>query len=134
MLEANKAVVRTFFDAVMAGELPDSLLTADMTAWTTMAGTTDKSSYQGMIRMLARMTSPALTFSIQSLTAEEDRVVAEVESEGTLIDGQGYHNTYVFVFRIRDGFIASVAEHFNAVIVSKTLVPLMARMAGEDAS
>lgn len=60
-----------------------------------------------------------------SITAEEDRAVAEVRSKGTLINGEEYQNTYVFVFRIRDGRIASVAEHFNALIVQEKMVPLV---------
>jgi len=30
-----------------------------------------------------------------------------------------------FVFRVRDGRIASVAEHYNALITQQKLVPLM---------
>ena len=51
--------------------------------------------------------------------------MAEAESEGLLINGETYRNTYVFVFRIRDGRIASVAEHYNALIAREKLVPLM---------
>ena len=52
-------------------------------------------------------------------------MVAEVHSEGTLVNGEDYRNTYVFVFRVRDGRIASVAEHFNALIVQEKLIPLV---------
>jgi uncharacterized protein len=118
-------LVRDFFAAVTAGELPDALLTADMTGWTTMQGRLNKETYQGVIRLLAKMTARPLAFTIDSITAEDDRAVAEVRSEGTLINGEDYANTYVFVFRIRDGRIASVAEHFNALIVQEKLIPLM---------
>jgi hypothetical protein len=33
------------------------------------------------------------------------------------------------VFRIRDGKIAAVAEHYNAIIAREKLVPLMAEVA-----
>jgi uncharacterized protein len=118
-------LVHDFFAAVTAGELPDSLLTPDMTGWTTTQGTTDKAGYQRLIRLLAAMCSRPLAFTIDSITAEEDRAVAEVRSEGTLINGENYRNTYVFVFRVRDGRIASVAEHFNALIVREKLIPLL---------
>ena len=75
--------------------------------------------------MLGAMCAEPPTFTIKSLTAEEDRVVAEVDSKATLINGEEYRNTYVFVFRVRDGRLASVAEHFNALIVTEKLVPLM---------
>jgi uncharacterized protein len=118
-------LVHDFFVAVTAGELPDSLLTPDMKGWTTTQGSMSKAAYQNVIRLLARISARPLTFTIDSITAEEDRAVAELRSEGTLINGQEYQNTYVFVFRIRDGRIASVAEHFNALIVQEKMVPLV---------
>ena len=59
--------------------------------------------------------------------------MAEVHSEGTLVNGEAYSNTYVFVFRIRDSRIASVAEHFNAVTVREKMVPLVRAIAKESA-
>jgi ketosteroid isomerase-like protein len=38
-------------------------------------------------------------------------VAAEVQSCGTLINGKEYQGRYVFVLRLRDQRIASVAEH-----------------------
>jgi len=120
--------VHDFFAAVSAGDLPDHLLTADMTGWITTGGTVDKAAYQGMIRMLARMCATPIRFTIDSITAEEDRAVAEAHSECVLVNGEPYSNTYVYVFRFRDGRIASVAEHYNALVASEKLVPLMKEM------
>ena len=125
MTSTPKDLARAYFAAVTAGELPDALLTPDMTAWTTTQGTLDKATYQGMIRLLARMCARPLAFTIDALTAEEDRVVAEARSEGLLVNGEPYGNTYVFVFRVRDGRIAAIAEHFNALVVQEKLIPLM---------
>jgi ketosteroid isomerase-like protein len=130
MTHPNHQLARAYFAAVSAGDLPDALLTPDMTAWTTTQGSLDKATYQGMVKLLARMCARPLAFTINSLTAEEDRVVAEAESEGVLVNGEAYRNTYIFVFRIRDGRIASIAEHFNALIVQEKLVPLMRTIAG----
>jgi ketosteroid isomerase-like protein len=77
------------------------------------------------------MCATPLVFTINALTAEEDRVVAEAVSHCTLVNGESYGNTYVFVFRIRDGKIASVAEHYNAITARDKLVPLMAEAAAK---
>src|SRR4051794_10461538 len=116
MREADR-LVHAYFAAVTAGELPDDLLTEDMTAWTTTQGTMSKVAYQEVIRLLGRICKVPLQFTIDAITAEEDRAVAEARSEGVLINDEPYANTYVFVFRIRDGRIASIAEHFNALVV-----------------
>lgn len=120
-----RSVVEAFFAAVAAGELPDSMLTADMTGWITTQGTVDKASYQGMIRVLARMTEGPLDFTIDAVTAQDDRIVAEAHSTGRLVNGEDYAQTYVYVFRMRDGLIASVAEHYNALVAQEKLLPLM---------
>lgn len=124
-MQVSHQLVHEFFAAVTAGELPDSLLTPDMTAWTTTQGRMAKAEYQRVIRLLARISARPLTFTIESITAEDDRAVAEVHSEGTLINGEDYQNTYAFVFRIRGNRIASVAEHFNASIVQAKMLPLV---------
>jgi len=131
--ECNYRLARAFFDAVRAGELPDDMLTDDMTAWITTSGPVDKNTYQYSIRLLAAMCAAPLSFAINSLTSDEDRVVAEVESVGTLINGEQYTNTYVFVFRVRDGRIASVAEHYNQLLAREKLTPLVERAAARIA-
>jgi ketosteroid isomerase-like protein len=124
MREADR-LVHAYFAAVTAGELPDALLTEDMTAWTTTQGTMSKAAYQEVIRLLARISKVPLQFTVDAITAEGDRAVAEARSEGVLIDGEPYANTYVFVLRIRDGRIAHIAEHFNALIVQEKMMPLV---------
>jgi len=119
----NHQLAQAYFAAVSAGELPDGLLTPDMTAWTTTQGVIDKAQYQKMIRLLASVCEQPIAFTIQSLTAQEDRVVAEARSAATLINGQQYRNNYIFVFRIRDDRISSIAEHFNPLIVNEQLMP-----------
>lgn len=120
-----EAIVEAFFSAVSAGDLPDSLLTPDMTGWITTQGTLDKATYQGLIRLLARMLDGPLHFTVDAVTAQDDRIVAEARSTGRLINGEDYAQTYVYVFRVRDGRIASVAEHYNALVAQDKLLPLM---------
>jgi uncharacterized protein len=132
MKEQQYDIARAYFTAVSNGELPDSLLTDDMTGWITTGGTMGKAAYQHLVRLLGAMCDGPLRFTIQSLTADEDRVVAEATSEGRLINGESYSNTYVFVFRIRDGKIASVAEHYNALIAREKLVPLMGQVSAVE--
>jgi ketosteroid isomerase-like protein len=128
----NHDLARAYFAAVTAGELPDSLLTEDMTAWLTTQGPISKQAYQHAIRLLAKMCAEPIRFTIDAITAEDDRVVAEAHSEATLINGEPYAMTYVFSFRIRDGRIAWIAEHYNAFVAQEKLFPLMAQLTAES--
>lgn len=126
MTEANHRIVRDFFAALGRGELPDELLAPDMTAWTTTGGTLTRDRYQGGVRLLGMICQGGgLAYAIHSLTAEEDRVAAEVRGSGTLVSGEPFENAYAFFFRIRDGRIASVAEHFDPAPVRDKIAPLM---------
>ena len=127
MEHPNHQLIRDFFAAIVRGDVPDEMLTSDMTAWMTTGGTRDKVTFQQGIRLLRRMCTQ-LDFTVTSLTAEDDLVAAEVEGNSTLINGEPYNMAYVFVFRIRDGRIASMAEHYNALIVQEKLIPLMQSM------
>lgn len=119
-------IARDYCAAVTRGELPDELLTPDMTAWISAGTVMEKAGYQYAIKLLAEMLVEPLIFTIQSLTADEDRVVVEATSKGTLVNGEQYEQTYVFVIRVRDGRIASVAEYYNALVAKEKLMPLMA--------
>jgi len=131
MLQPHHDLVRAYFAAVTAGELPDQLLTDDFSAWTTGTGPMSKSAYQDAIRLLARLCETPIQFTIDAITAEENRVVAEARSVATLINGESYANTYVFSFRIREGRFAWIGEHMNLAIVHEKLVPLIAELDGK---
>ncbi len=125
MTPVNHQLVRDFFTAIASGNVPDDLLTQDMSLWTVNGGTSDRARFQGAMKMLASIFSGTLRYEIDALTAEDDRVAAEVQSHGTLPDGEPFHNTHLFMFRIRDGRIAAVAEFMNQFIVREKIAPLM---------
>ena len=128
MPHPNYALAEAYLAAVTAGDLPDSLLTDDMTAWLTTQGPISKAAYQGAIRLFARMAQSPIRFTVDALTAEDDRVVIEAHSQATLINGEEYGNTYVFSLRVRGGRIAWIAEHFNELIAQEKLLPLAASL------
>ena len=128
MTAPSLQIVREFFAALENGSLPEHLLADDFAAWTTTQGNLSREQYAGAIPLLAKLTGETMRFSVDAITAQDDRAVAEVRGQAQLVDGSDYANTYVFVFRIANGRIRSVAEHFNALIVREKLVPLMARL------
>jgi uncharacterized protein len=125
MTRPNHQLVRDFFAALSTGSLSGQFFTDDMTAWTTTSGKSAREKYLAGVGMLQSLFPTGLTYIVDTLTAEQDRVAAEVQSHGTLVNGEAFHNVYVFVFRIRDGRIASVAEHFNPQIVREKIMPLL---------
>jgi uncharacterized protein len=125
MPESNYELVRRFFAALSGNSVTDELFTEDMSAWTTSSGRSAKPRYLGGIAMLRSLFPAGLTYAIDSLTAEDDRVAAEAQSCGTLASGTVFRNSYLFLFCIRGGRIASIAEHFNPDPVRELIMPLL---------
>lgn len=127
MAKGNHQIVRDFLAALGSGPLSDDRITPDFEGWTVLSGPVDRATYQkafGFFSTIFEGGGPRLT--IHSLTAEEDRVVAEFRSEGVLVTGETYRNEYLFLFRVRDGRIAYVGEYFDPGIVREKIAPAMA--------
>jgi len=125
MNQANHQLVRDFFAALSRGDLRDELFTEDVRFWTNTSGASEKAKYQAGVKLLQSLFPQGLHYGVDSLTAEEDRVAAEVHGRGKLESGEEYANTYVFTFRVRGGRIASVAEHCNSILVREKILPLL---------
>lgn len=127
MAHPNHKIARDFFTAFFAGEMTEDFLTEDMSAWTTL-GPLDRMSYIASVKQvvsLFRGPNASFKYVIDAMTAEDDRVVTELHSSGNFEDGEPYEMDYVFVLRVRDGKVASVAEHFNPIPVLEKVFPRM---------
>src|SRR5260370_5181329 len=102
MTQTNHQLARRFIEALSKGEIPDALLTPDMTAWTTSSGAwSDKARFQYGIRLLASIFNGALAYTLYSPSAEADPLAAEVQSRWTLITGRHHHTRYAVMPRSR---------------------------------
>jgi len=93
----------------------------------TVIGTT---AYSGVFRgrsavkerlfrpLVAALATP-LAIEVQSLTAEEDRVVAQLKGHAKLRSGVPYDNTYCFVFRFAGDSVAEVTEYLDSSLVAR---------------
>lgn len=63
---------------------------------------------------------PPLRFEIQSLTADDGRVVMQALGHATTRTGAPYHNVYCFVFRFAGEQIAEVTEYLDTALVQRT--------------
>lgn len=62
-----------------------------------------------------------IRFTISAMTAEGERVAVEAESDGMHISGRRYHNQYHFLFRFRDGELATLKEYLDTERVTDVL-------------
>lgn len=63
-----------------------------------------------------------IRFDIKNVTAEEDRVAVEAESDAVHVSGAPYHNYYHFLVRFRDdGKITELKEYMDTELVTAVL-------------
>lgn len=130
MTEQTRQLIQAFFAAIGRGDSLAELITEDMGAWTVSSGKTDRERFLGGVKLLGAIFGGSLRYDIDALTVQEDRAVAEVTSHGTLPDGAPFSNVHAFIFRIRDGRIASVAEFMNQLVVEEKIAPLIQQALG----
>ena len=116
-VEENKALVLDFYRLMNARQFEQmwELFTPDAKWGGGLASTDD---FAGIERMKAIMVDPmpvfvdgGINFTVHALTADGDRVAAEVESYAPLVNGKVYNNHYHMLFEIHDGRIAIVKEY-----------------------
>jgi len=117
-IEEHKALVTEFYRRMNDREYEqmwDDLFTPDA-VWG--AGRFSTEAFGGIEKMKPLLVDPmpafedgGMHFTVHALTAEGDRVAAEVESYAPTAYGTLYNNHYHMLFEFRDGRIAVVKEY-----------------------
>ncbi len=131
-VESNKAVVRRYFKAIEDADYDtiEKLLADQVRFWlppsvpdgAELAGRTDimrniRESIAGLYDV-----GVGLHPEIRHLTAEDDRVAAELVIRGrSKASGRDYENHYHFLFVIRGGRIAEFHEHLDTLYAFRAL-------------
>ena len=121
-IEQNKKFIARFLAKFgrkdIAGALDD--MSDDCTWWIggkpelfALCGTKTKQEMADNFRRLVLPMKSGLEMRLGAMTAEGDRVAAEVESYGENPDGRVYNNQYHFVFVISNGKLVQVKEYLD---------------------
>ena len=123
----NKRQVEAFFDALNRGDVA-ALLDAYAedgrcvtTGRTLISGTFSKSQIAAAAGGIFAAFPQGIRFHIRTMTAEDDRVAVEADSEGQHASGQRYTNEYHFLFRFRDGKVVEFKEYMDTERVTAIL-------------
>ena len=120
-IEANKALVREFYTRMSKLEFDRMFeLMADDATWT-VAGKPELFHHSGVATKPQRIAAfsnftrafSTLDMEIRSLTAEDDRVAAEMITRCETLGGIRYENELLVLVRCKDGKVASIYEHLD---------------------
>jgi ketosteroid isomerase-like protein len=144
-IERNKALVTRYFHAIDSSdfEAVADMMASDLRFWCAGGtGATESVVFASPEQLLTDLrhslgdlydANTGINTEVLSLTAEEDRVVAEVCIRGrSAHSGEPYENLYVFLFWIRDSVFREVHEHLDTAYAERVLLKPAGVESGAD--
>ena len=125
--EQNKQTVIDFFDQMSNGNVEGfvNLYHEGGAVWTSgntlVSGTQKKAEIVEFAGQIYEAFPDGIKFKIISMTAEDDRVAVEAESEGMHVSGVMYQNFYHFLFIFKDGKVLLLKEYMDTEKVTDIL-------------
>ena len=119
--EQNKKLAQEFLAAIVSHDAARlaSMMSDDATYWALgkphlfrAAGEKTKAEFCKMMERPS-VFKDGLSMKIGAITAEDNRVALEAESNGVAPSGKIYNNTYHFLFTFRDGKVLNVREYMD---------------------
>jgi ketosteroid isomerase-like protein len=125
--QRNRQLVRDFFAimnrgdvaAIVAAYADDGyLLTMGRTLF---SGKFTRAQIEAAAGQIYQVFPHGLSFTIEAMTAEGERVAVEARSQGQHVSGALYSNDYHFLFVFRDGKLAVLKEYMDTERVTDIL-------------
>jgi hypothetical protein len=126
-VEQNKELAVDWFKALVSGDAETAMgLIADdfryfLTGTMPASGWWDKQGFFDSAKMFAGVLVGPLLMRLGDVTAEDDRVLIEAESEAPLTSGVTYNNTYVIALKVRNSRIVEMKEFSDTLHVFETI-------------
>ena len=126
-IDTNKALVSRFFDALNRGDIDTVVNTyADDGTVTTMgntliSGTFGKQQIADAATRALDVFPDGLTFTVNDMIAEGNKVAVEAESNGEHVSGKIYSNHYHFLFEFEQGQLLRLREYLDTETVTDVL-------------
>lgn len=125
--ERNKQRVREFFALMNRGDVPAIVAAYAADGYlqtmgrTLISGKYTRAQIEAAAGQIYEVFPQGLSFTIDALTAEGERVAVEAHSEGRHVSGAIYSNDYHFLFVFRDGKLALLREYMDTERVTDIL-------------
>jgi ketosteroid isomerase-like protein len=122
-LNANKQLTAAFFQAINDGRYADAAALLDPNGtWWALARRADRPALVQLDRIhaLANEAKAGMRFTINTMTAEDDRVAVECEGYAEF-DDRVYNNLYCFLVRVEAGRLAQLWMYDDTALGERVL-------------
>lgn len=123
-LPSRVKIASAFLSNIGRGGIDRHHYAEDLTAWSPLMGMITLDEYLPKLKTVSEVWQRPLEVTIDTVTAQDNRVVLQARSNGRLYDGQEYANTYLFLIEFDEaGRIRHVREYFDPDPVRDILQP-----------
>jgi ketosteroid isomerase-like protein len=112
-IEERKTLARRYLELLPLGRIAELPLSPRFSGWSSLSGEVPGPEFLTRIAVLPKMFNPPLQFTIDAVTAEDDRVAVQCHSQGMLIDGKPYDNQYHYLMTFEQDRLLKVFEYMN---------------------
>lgn len=127
-VQTRVEIASAFLLNIGCGGIDPRHYSADLTAWSPLMGTVTLEEYLPKLKTVGEVWQRPLKVTIDTVTAQETRVVLQARSNGKLYNGQEYANTYLFLIEFdEEDRIRHVREYFDPDPVREILQPAVMR-------
>jgi uncharacterized protein len=123
--QESKALAMSWLEAGFGGDFDRwlGMLHDDLRYW--FCGRwVDKAGFLKVVEGMQQFMKGNYTYEIGAITAEDDRVVIEAETNYDLQNGGHYHNIYVSIMKFRDGKLHRYFSHNDTLAACRTFEPI----------
>jgi len=124
-LEANKQVLRQFFEHLTAADYDEAFSLQDPEGVVHLPSPRQDlpaAAWHVVYRKLIdAMFAQGVQFTIGAITAEEDRVSVLAESHGQMPNGDDYNNHYQWLAIVQNGRITELFESLDTLYAERSL-------------
>jgi hypothetical protein len=128
-LADRKNIARRYVELLPLGRIDELPLSPNFSAWSGLSGEIEGKEFLERVKILPKMFVEPLAFTIEAITAEEDRVAVKCRSEGVLVNGVPYDNQYHF-FLAFDGDRLLKAHEYMNVKKAEIMFPVLQKIRG----
>ena len=127
-MQTRVEIASAFLLNIGRGGIEPSFYADGLTAWSPLMGTISLEEYLPKLQAVSEVWERPLEVTIDTVTAQDDRVVLQARSNGTLYGGREYANTYLFLVEFdEEDRIRHVREYFDPDPVRDILRPAVMR-------
>lgn len=125
-VEEQTRIAIEYVRSIANGGIDEKYLSDDMCAWSISSRWMPRATYWPRLKNVKAIFTSPLEMTIDSTTAQPDRIAVQAHSRGMLFTGEEYTNDYLFLIEFNEqGQIRHAREYFDVVRLRTILMPAL---------